>query len=281
MTEKEQNQEQQYGVQPVQLSGKSRFCFNCGPEVECFTKCCHGMEIILAPYDILRLKKRLGLTSPEFLLNYTIPKQHEESSLPLVLLKMGDDEEKTCSFLTEKGCSVYEDRPSICRYYPIGLATLKSQPDPEKEAAAERFFFQILEEHCLGHNEKKEWTVDEWRRDQGADKDDEMNEDWQAAFLSRTVPDKERGETQRQTLFYMTCYDLDTFRRFVLESSFLQKFDVDDETVEKIREDEDELLRFAMRYMKYVMMMEETMKPKGGIVEEWRAKQAEENEPNS
>jgi len=276
--EENSKKEEQYGVQPVQLTGKSRFRFNCGPEVACFTKCCHGMEIILAPYDILRLKKKLGLTSPEFLLNYTVPKQHEESSLPLVLLKMGDDDEKTCPFLTEKGCRVYEDRPSICRYYPIGLATLRSQPDPEKEAGEERFFFQIKEEHCLGHNEEREWTIDEWRRDQGADSDDEMNRDWQAAFLSRSIPGEERGDAQRQSIFYMACYDLDTFRRFVLESPFLEKFEVDPKTVEKIREDDEELLRFALRYMKYFMMMEETMTPKEGVVDAWRAGKAEEND---
>jgi len=266
-----------WGIQPVQLTGKSRFCFNCGPEVACFTKCCHGMEIILAPFDILRLKKRLGLTSPEFLAKYTSPKQHEESSLPLVLLKMGDDEEKTCPFLTDEGCSVYEERPSICRYYPVGLATLRTRPDPEKEAGEERFYFLIQEEHCLGHEEKREWTIDEWRRDQGADSDDEINRDWQAAFLSRTIPGEEREEAQRQSLFYMTCYDLDTFRRFVLESPFLEKFEVEPETVGKIREDDEELLRFALRYMKYLMMMEETMTPKEGVVAQWREKKAEEN----
>ena len=63
----------------------------------------------------------------------------------------------------------------------------------------------------------------------------------------------------------------------VRKRKFQVQFDVDDETVEKIRKDDEELLRFAMRYMKYVMMMEETMKPKGGIVEEWRARKAEEN----
>jgi Fe-S-cluster containining protein len=275
--EENEKKEEQYGVQPVQLTGKSRFCFNCGPEVACFTKCCHGMEIILAPYDILRLKRRLGLTSPEFLLKYTSPKQHEESSLPLVLLKMGDDGENTCPFLTGEGCSVYEDRPSICRYYPIGLATLRTKPDPEKEAGEERFFFMIKEEHCLGHKEKREWTIDEWRRDQGADSDDEINRDWQAAFLSRAIPGEEREEVQRQSIFYMTCYDLDTFRRFVLESPFLEKFEVDPETVEKVRENDEELLGFALRYMKYFMMMEETMTPKEGVVDSWRQKKAEEN----
>jgi len=26
------------------------------------------------------------------------------------------------------------------------------------------FFIKIKEDHCLGHNEEKVWTIDEWRQ---------------------------------------------------------------------------------------------------------------------
>ena len=79
----------QSGIEPTQLTGKSRFTFACHKGLSCFTDCCHGMEIILAPYDILRLKKRLGMTSGEFLARHGVDTVHEESGLPLVILKMG------------------------------------------------------------------------------------------------------------------------------------------------------------------------------------------------
>jgi hypothetical protein len=267
------------GIEPTQLTGKSRFTFACHQGLSCFTTCCHGMDIILAPYDILRLKKKLSLTSGEFLARHTVNTTHEESGLPLVLLKMGEEERHPCPFLTESGCSVYEDRPSICRYYPIGLATLRVEKEAEEEkkkgTGEERFYFLVREDHCLGHGEAKEWTVDEWREDQGASRDDEINHDWQSAFLSRALPGQQRVDPKRQSLFHLTCYDLDNFRKFVFDSAFLENFEVDPETVEKIRTDDDELLRFALRYMKFFMMMEQTMKPREGAVESWQAKQQE------
>ena len=264
------------GIEPIQLTGKSRFTFACHKGLSCFTKCCHGMEIILAPYDILRLKKNLAMTSGEFLSRHTVNTTHEESGLPLVVLKMKDEERRPCPFLTESGCSVYEDRPSICRYYPIGLATLRVEKEEEKKGTGEeRFYFLVREDHCLGHGEEKEWTIDEWREDQGASRDDEINRDWQSAFLSRALPGQQRIDPKRQALFHLTCYDLDNFRKFVLESPFLEKFEVDRSTVEKIRTDDDELLRFALQYMKFFMMIEETMKPREGTVENWQAKQQE------
>ena len=247
------------GIEPIQLTGKSRFRFSCHQGLDCFTKCCHGMEILLAPYDILRLKKKLAMTSGEFLSRHTTTTVHQESGLPIVVLRMGDDESRTCPFLAESGCTVYEDRPSICRYYPIGLATLRLEKE-EQKAGEERFYFMVKEDHCLGHGEEKEWTVDEWRADQGASRDDEHNRDWQTAFLSQALPGEARIEEQRQAHFYTVCYDLDSFRRFVLESSFLERFEVEPETVDKIREDDDEALKFALKYMKFFMMMEPTMK---------------------
>jgi Fe-S-cluster containining protein len=264
------------GIEPTQLTGKSRFTFACHKGLDCFTKCCHGMDIILAPYDILRLKKKLAMTSGEFLSRHTIDTVHEESGLPLVILKMGDGEKRPCPFLTESGCSVYEDRPSICRYYPIGLATLRVEKEEEKKGTKEeRFYFLVREDHCLGHGEEKEWSVDEWREDQGASRDDGINHDWQNAFLRRTLPGEQRVDPKRQSLFHLTCYDLDNFRKFVFESAFLENFEVDRSTVEKIRTDDDELLRFALQYMKFFMMIEQTMKPREGAVENWQARQQE------
>jgi uncharacterized protein len=49
---KELNQEMpQSPVQPIELG------------IACFNKCCESIEITLTPYDIIRLKGRLKLTS--------------------------------------------------------------------------------------------------------------------------------------------------------------------------------------------------------------------------
>jgi Fe-S-cluster containining protein len=40
----------------------------------------------------------------------------------MVKLSMGRDEGHRCPFVTDKGCSIYEDRPEACRLYPVGWA---------------------------------------------------------------------------------------------------------------------------------------------------------------
>jgi len=270
--EKEKTGQGSGAIEPVQLTGKSRLRFLCHKGLSCWNACCHNMSIMLAPYDILRLRRRLGMASGEFLETYTNLTIHQESGLPVVILRPTDGDDPVCPFNTDEGCSVYEDRPSICRYYPIGLANLRTQMDEKKEAEEERFYFLIREDYCLGHGEEKEWSIDEFRENQGASRDDQINRDWQTAFLSRSLPGEERNEPRRQSLFHMACYDLDAFRRFVFESSFLRTFEVDEETLAEIRGDDEELLRFALRYMKFFMMIEPTMKPREGVIESWRKK---------
>jgi hypothetical protein len=60
----------------------------------------------------------------------------------------------------------------------------------------------------------------------------------------------------------MACYDVDRFRRFVFESKFLEMFDIDEKTLERIKNDETELMKFGFEYTKYILMMEETLKTK-------------------
>ena len=54
----------------------------------------------------------------------------------------------------------------------------------------------------------------------------------------------------------------DTFRRFVFDSKFLDVFDIDEEEIEKMRTDEIALMKFGFRYLKYLLMMEESLKVK-------------------
>ena len=99
-------------IDPVRLGIKSKFKFRCHKGVACFTKCCREIRITLTPYDIIRLKKRLALTSEEFLAIYTEPHLLEKTDLPVVTLKLMDDELQSCPFVRPAGCILYEDRPT-------------------------------------------------------------------------------------------------------------------------------------------------------------------------
>ncbi len=241
---------------PVRLGLDSTFDFQCHKGVKCFTKCCRGINIILTPYDIIRLKNRLCLSSEEFLAIYTVPRIWEKTDLPVVTLKLLDDDLESCPFVKDSGCIVYEDRPTTCRYYPIGSASLS-----HKEGAdAEGFYFFVNEPHCLGFEEEKSWTVREWRKDQGVDVHDEINIRWTDLIVrKRSFPSNIKLTDKSKELFFMVSYNIDKFKRFVFESAFLDRFEVDEETVEKIKSDEIALLKFGLKWLEGILFQDKNL----------------------
>jgi Fe-S-cluster containining protein len=250
-------------VDPAPLNEASRFRFDCRKDLACFTRCCSGVEILLSPLDILRLKKRLGLSSERFLARHTVTAVHGGSGLPVVALKMTEDGQRSCPFLRPEGCSIYTDRPAICRTYPIGVAARKIGPRADSQGG-ERFYFVVREEHCLGHGEEREWTVGEWLANQGVDTIDEFNRDWLAVLLQRSVPGAPELDARQVALFSLACYDADRFRRFVFESRFLEQFEVEPATVQEMRGNDEALVRFGMRYALHFLLIEETVKLRPG-----------------
>ncbi len=85
------------------LSREDTFQFECGPHVRCFTECCARLELRLTPYDVLRLRQRLGISSEAFLDRYTITQLATENGFPQFIMKMGSTGEKRCPFVTESG----------------------------------------------------------------------------------------------------------------------------------------------------------------------------------
>ncbi|MFZ3123065.1 MAG: hypothetical protein WA104_06905 [Thermodesulfovibrionales bacterium] len=70
----------------------------------------------------------------------------------------------------------------------------------------------------------------------------------------------------------MASYDLDKFRRYVLDSKFLDVFDIDEEEIKKLKDDEISLMKFGFKYLKYLLMMEESLKVKSEVLEAKKAK---------
>ncbi|WP_228721380.1 YkgJ family cysteine cluster protein [Desulfosediminicola ganghwensis] len=241
-------------IMPKKLTLDSKIKFRCHPGVSCFTACCGGIKIVLTPYDILILSKRLGVPAHEFLQQYTLPTYLENTDMPGVMIKMREEDNK-CPFVTPDGCTVYTDRPSACRYYPVGMADFheggqKDADGNETFGADDKFYFVVKEDYCKGHEEDKEWTVREWREDQGVDVRDEMNREWLRLVMRRKSHGKQATlSEQAKRMFFMASTDLATFRRFIFESSFLSTYIVPEELLEKIKEDDVELMLFSFRYL--------------------------------
>lgn len=87
------------------LSRDSAFGFSCG---RCMG-CCRNKKIQLNPYEIARMASHLGISTTEFIADYTARG---------TVLKNRED--GTCIFLKKNDCSIHPDRPLVCRLYPLG-----------------------------------------------------------------------------------------------------------------------------------------------------------------
>ena len=234
-------------ILPAKLTLDSPLQFECHPKVSCFTACCHNIKIVLTPYDILVLRKRLNMPAHEFITEYTEPTYLEKTDMPGVQIKLAG-EKNGCPFVSPEGCTVYPDRPSACRYYPVGMADFHE--GGSDDAAEDKFFFLVKEPHCKGHEEPKRWTIREWRTDQGVDLRDEMNKEWLRLVMRRKSFGLQATLSEAaKRMFFMASTDLDTFRTFIFESSFLDIYEIDAEIVAKIREDDVELMLFSFKYL--------------------------------
>lgn len=231
------------------LTLDDKFKFSCHPGVDCFNECCRNLNLFLTPYDIIRMKNNLGLSSTEFLKDYTKCHMGDRSRLPVVFLKMKEDE--NCPFVTDEGCSIYKDRPSSCRLYP--LARIKSH---EKE-----FYYMVKEGHCKGFEEDKEWTVREWLKDQEGDTYNEMNDLFMEVISGKMKVNRDLSDRELK-MFYMACYNMDKFREFVTSTKFLDYFDVDENIA---NESDEEVMKLGLKYVRFALFKEKTLQLRGEV----------------
>jgi len=249
------------------LTKDDTFKFACHSGLECFNKCCADVNIFLTPYDVLRIKRRLDVPSGEFLDAHTQTIILDEKGLPAVLIKMRDDEGKTCPFVSPEGCTIYSDRPWSCRMYPLGIAT----PN-RKQTTQDEFYFVV--DHfspCEGFRQDRDWTVEAWKRDQGANEYELREKAFQELMLHDFFLNERKLtlSPRKSSMFFMACYDLDGFRRFLFESTFFKRFDVDDDTKKKIEVDDEALLEFGYRWVRFGVFGEDTqMKIKDDVADE-------------
>ena len=68
------------------------FTFRCHKDIRCFTQCCADLNLVLTPYDIVRIKNRLGMLSDAFLNKHTDTIMDNHPRFPMIKLKMLSDE---------------------------------------------------------------------------------------------------------------------------------------------------------------------------------------------
>jgi Fe-S-cluster containining protein len=235
------------------------FRFHCHPSIACFTKCCARLRLVLTPYDVLRLKHRLGLRSDLFLEQFTETEIDPHHRFALVKLKMEGHPAQTCPFLAKTGCTVYSDRPAACRLYPLGRAATCVKEDTH----AEEKFFVVRESHCLGFEADREWTIQEWLSHEGIREYNAKNDLW----LDIVTSDKSLGNgsdvARKHQMFFMASYNLDRFRDFLFGTRFFEVFDVHHSLMRQLAEDDTALMIFGFQWLRFSLYGEPTMPIKG------------------
>lgn len=239
-------------LEPITLTPDMQFSFRCHPGVSCFNACCAQTTIILSPYDVLRLKRRLNLSAAEFLAGYTRRREDEFSGLPLVVLDF-QGEERMCPLASPAGCQVYEDRPATCRYYPVGVASRWTA------AGLEETYVYIQEDLCLGFAEAGDWTLEAWIADQGLEPYLDLDRQWKAIMLQIGLRTGKPVSARFKDHYFQVAYDLDWFRGYVFDTDFLKVFEVEPDLQERLRYHDEDLLGFAFRYLNYMLRLGQTL----------------------
>ena len=230
------------------LSPGQRFSFACHPGVSCFNKCCRNLNLFLYPYDIIRLKKSLKISTEEIIDRHTDLVLRDNTYFPSVLLKMAENVEKTCPFLSDAGCRVYPDRPQTCRAFPVeqGLY-FKDENTP-----SEMVNYFRPPDFCMGRHEHATWTTQSWESDQNAVFYNQMTLEW-ADILRFFYADPFGGAgpySEKGKMAFMAAYNMDGFRDFILNSSFLKRYAIKPKLRLKIKTDDVALLRLGFSFIR-------------------------------
>ena len=226
------------------------FFFACHPGVPCFTKCCRNPDMYLYPYDMIRLKHRLDMDSDTFLEEYTYTAVRDNPYFPHVMLKMAESAPKPCPFLTPQGCAVYEDRPFSCRAYPVEPALSR---DGQSENA-DRYYI-VRHPYCHGHEQDSHQTAAQWIADQELEPFVAHNRRWAAVdtLLRRNNWGDEGLAHQGVKMVFMAGYNMDRFRKFVFNSSFLNRFALDDDRLHAIQSRDTDLMHLGFDWIEFML----------------------------
>jgi hypothetical protein len=167
------------------------------------------------------------------------------------MLLMSANEEQTCPFLDQSGCTVYEDRPTACRTYPLERAVARNL----KRGRPEEYYFMTSHSYCLGHRETKEWTVKSWLKDQKVRHYNAVNDLWAEidTLFAQNPWQGEGAGGPLQQMAFMVCYNIDGFRRFAAENRLFYQFRLASSRRRVLDEDDEELLKFGFEWLKHIL----------------------------
>ena len=227
------------------LALEDSFRFSCAKDVVCFNDCCRDLNQFLTPYDIIRLKTRLNLSSSLFLEQFTTRHTGPETGLPVIAFKTDPGLNHVCPFVTPAGCRIYEDRPASCRMYPLARAISRSR----KTGKITEHFALLKESHCQGHRQSTPQTVAAWIDAQGLRPYNTHNDLIMELIYRKNQLKPGPLAPEASQRFHLALYDLDSFRNRAFQSAFFKQLTIDRPTYEQARQDDTALLKVGINWL--------------------------------
>ncbi len=241
---------QQFLDRLPELAPDQEFQFACHPGVPCFNACCGDLTLMLTPYDVLRLRRHMGLSSNDFLRTRAHVALAPDTGLPLLRLRMRDDKRRSCPFVSDKGCTVYPDRPSACRTYPLGRATR-----PGEDGGVRERFFVVREPHCKGFKEASTFTPATWLADQELAVYNAANDRFMQ-LLARIKATGRPIDPRHANMAALALYQLDNFGNFIRDTGLLNRLELNAERRAAVLDDEQARLDFAIEWLELLVFGE-------------------------
>ena len=153
------------------------FQFRCK---QCGSCCRDRVDILLSPFDLCRMAKELAEPLQKVFEKYGHAYIGSTSNVPLVSLKMREDNGK-CPFLREDNrCRIQKNKPSVCALFHLGRCATR------KDSGTEIFY--ILQPTDCGERDERH-TPKEWMGEFNLEESEEWFCIWQdiVSALSKRI----------------------------------------------------------------------------------------------
>lgn len=184
------------------------FEFGCHPGVPCFNHCCRDLNQALTPYDVLQLRRHLGLSWASFVRDFADVHMGPSTGLPVVSLQFHAQAGRLCPFVTSRGCRVYVARPTSCRLYPLARALQRNRADGRLSV----HYALLRESHCRGFEQPQRQTVRRWIADQQLAAGLAANDELMQLIVLKNQRRPGALAPRQQQWALMALYDLDTLK---------------------------------------------------------------------
>lgn len=225
------------------LGPEEEFNFRCHSRLNCFNSCCRNKRLNLFPYDLLRLRLGLSISSEKVLEKYIEPEVDPQSGWPMLRLRLESD--GRCPFVTERGCAIYIHRPACCRIYPLARAIA---PGIDNNGLREIFFIHNSGT-CMGWDASESQTIEQWNTNQQLTEYHKANNRIMSFFMH---PDRSRPMKLSERQFHaviMALYNLDVFREAVSNPEFGERYNISPELISSAIKSDEVLLDLGQEWL--------------------------------